>query len=1293
MNLLRLPGPVAETAFRLEKLTAAVREVSAAVTSVGARYLHLVQLERALLPHERRLLEALLTYGFAGAPQETEQTLIVVPRLGTISPWASKATDIARNCGLPVRRLERGRIYAFETEPRLGTAELEKLEPLVHDRMVETVMPDGGLPDELFAAHGPRPMTRVDVLARGRAALVDANEALGLALSDDEIAYLAEQFAALGRNPSDMELMMFAQANSEHCRHKIFNADWIIDGRPADKSLFQLIKNTHAQASAGILSAYKDNAAVVAGSAAEWFYPGAAGGAYAYHREPVHLVMKVETHNHPTAISPFPGAATGAGGEIRDEGATGRGAKPKAGLTGFTVSHLRIPGWPQPWEDPDPGYPDHIASPLKIMLEGPIGSAQFNNEFGRPNLAGYFRTYLARADEGWRGYHKPIMVAGGLGNIRGAHVDKLEAKPGARLVVLGGPAMLIGLGGGAASSRGSGAGEQDLDFASVQRGNPEMQRRVQEVIDTCWGLGDDNPILSIHDVGAGGLSNAVPEIVEQSHRGARIELRNVPNDEPGMTPMELWCNESQERYVITVEAASLDRLRAICERERCPYAVIGELTEERELEVSDAHFGNEPVAMPMDVLFGKPPKMTREIEASRSSPPAWNHRSVELAEAIQRVLRFPAVADKSFLIHIGDRTVGGLTARDQLIGRWQVPVSDVAVTSAGFRALSGEAMAMGERTPVAVYDGPASARLAVTEAIANIAAADVERIGDIRLSANWMAAAGHAGDDYVLYEMVRAIGEQLCPALGVAVPVGKDSLSMRTSWREAGTDVLIAAPVSLIVSAFAPVGDVRKTLTPELRHGEGETALLLLDLSAGRCRLGGSAFAQAHGQFGGPAADLDDPRRLTSFFAALRALRQSGLVLAYHDRADGGVLVTLIEMAFAGGVGLDIDVPADVEDALAFLFNEEPGAVVQIRTSELGRVRQILEQAGLGESSVVARPSEAREITIRHREAELFRASLARLRAWWSELTFRMQCLRDDPECAREAFDAALDIDDPGLSARLSFEIPARERAAGRGARPKLAILREQGVNGQREMAAAFERAGFQAHDVHMTDLITGRARLLDFRGLIACGGFSYGDVLGAGEGWAKSILYNPALRRQFEEFLARGDVFALGVCNGCQMLAALKDLIPGTASWPRFVRNRSDQFEGRLSLVRIEPGPSILLAGMAGSWIPVVTSHGEGRAEFATEQALLACDRKLAGLRYIDHRGEAAQRYPQNPNGSPRGLAGLANEDGRVTIMMPHPERSFRSSQLSWHPRAWGEDSPWMQLFDNARAWVDSVA
>ena len=1293
MTMLQLAGPPAATAFRLLKLRTELRALEPAITDAAVRFEHFVHLERPLDGGQRRVLDALLDYGggaldLPGASAGARRRLYVVPRLGTISPWASKATDIARLCDLPVHRVERGRLVELTLDGPLSGAQRAKIAPLLHDRMTETLLEDAPREEQLFAAHEARHKRVVDVLRGGQPALERANAELGLALSPDEIDYLAAQFTGLNRNPSDVELMMFAQANSEHCRHKVFNADWLIDGARAPKSLFAMIRNTYAHAPDGVLSAYKDNAAVVAAEPSRWFGPNPKTGVYGYVDEPAHLVMKVETHNHPTAISPYPGAATGSGGEIRDEGATGRGAKPKAGLTGFTVSHLEIPGWRQPWERALPGKPDRIASPLSIMLDGPIGAASFNNEFGRPNLAGYFRTALLSAGGAWRGYHKPIMIAGGLGNVRPANVVKAMPGPGAKLVVLGGPAMLIGLGGGAASSQGSGAAEAELDFASVQRGNAEMQRRAQEVIDACAALGDANPIAAIHDIGAGGLSNAVPEIVDHSDCGAIIDLRAIPSDEPGMSPMELWCNEAQERYMLTIEARDVERFAALCARERCPFAVIGELTAKRDLVVRDAMLGGEPVEMPMDVLFGKPPKMTRRASTEPFAAPAWQREHVSLGAAIDRVLAFPAVADKSFLIHIGDRTVGGLSVRDQLVGPWQVPVSDVAVTAASFEGYRGEAFAMGERTPVAIHDGPASARLAIAEAITNIAAADVAQLRDIRLSANWMAAAGHGNDDYSLYAMVRAVGEELCPALGLAIPVGKDSLSMRTVWQDAGgKPQAVTAPVSLIVSAFAPVADVRRTLTPELAREPG-SALVLIDLANGEQRLGGSCLAQTFGHFGGAPPDLDDPKRLVAFFAAQRELREAGLVLAYHDRSDGGLFTTLAEMAFAAHVGLDVELGAGVQDPVGYLFAEELGAVIQVKRADLSRVEAVLAKHSLAHA-VVAGVATHGEVVIRRAGTELYRAPRIELQRKWSELTFRMQALRDDPECAREAFESALDAADPGLSARLTFELPTERRGAARAGRPKVAVLREQGVNGQREMAAALDRAGFEAHDVHMSDILSGRSGLDGYRGVLACGGFSYGDVLGAGEGWAKTILYHERARAMFAELFARADAFALGVCNGCQMLAALRELIPGTELWPKFLRNRSDQFEARVSLVEIVPSPSVLLRGMEGSRLPIVVSHGEGRAAFASEEALAGCDAALTALRFVDNRGAPAERYPANPNGSPRGIAGLCNADGRVTIMMPHPERVFRTTQLSWHPADWGECSPWQQLFDNARSWV----
>ena len=1065
-----------------------------------------------------------------------------------------------------------------------------------------------------------------------------------------------------------------------------------IDGRPQPRSLFAMIRNTHEKSPGGVLSAYRDNAAVMEGWTAERFFALPGDERYDYVTEPIHILMKVETHNHPTAISPFPGAATGAGGEIRDEGATGLGAKPKAGLAGFSVSHLRIPGFEQPWEQGGPGFPGRIATPLEIMRDGPIGAAAFNNEFGRPNLAGYFRTFEQSVDGLVRGYHKPIMIAGGLGNIRAPHVEKGEVRPGARLVVLGGPAMLIGLGGGAASSMSSGESTEDLDFASVQRGNPEIQRRAQEVIDRCWAMGADNPIMLIHDVGAGGLSNALPEVIDHSKLGGRIELREVPNDEPGMSPMAIWCNEAQERYVLAVAPERLEEFAAICARERCPWADVGETTADRRLLVTDRWFANAPVDMPVEVLLGKPPRMTRQVRRIARRGDALP-QDVELREAALRVLSLPAVADKTFLVTIRDRSVGGMTARDQMVGPWQVPVADVAVTTSSFRALAGEAMAMGERTPLAVLDGPASGRMAVGEAITNIAAAAVPSLGHVRLSANWMAACGEPGEDAALFDTVRAVGEELCPSLGIAIPVGKDSLSMRTRWETPEGEQAVIAPLSLIVSAFAPVEDVRRTLTPQLQSDAGDSVLLAIDLGGGRNRLGGSALAQVYGSIGSEPPDIDEPARLAAFFAAIQELNAMGQLLAYHDRSDGGLLATLAEMAFAGGCGLEIDLAEMPGDPLAVLFTEELGAVVQVRERELASVEAVFATAGLDRwVARIGRPAPDHRVRISRQGEILVDEARSTLREAWSETSHRMQALRDHPDCAREEHADRLDDEDPGLHVRLSFD-PDEDVAApfiGRGARPRLAILREQGVNSQLEMAAAFHRAGFDAIDVHMSDLLAGRRTLEGFRGLVACGGFSYGDVLGAGEGWAKSILFNARARDEFEAFFGRDDTFALGICNGCQMMSALKEIIPGAALWPRFVRNRSEQFEARFSLVRVEESGSVLTGGMAGTVTPIVVSHGEGRAEFRDEVHQQACiEAGLVWLRYLDNRGRVATRYPANPNGSPDGIAGLVSADGRVTIAMPHPERVFRAVQHSWRPRGWGEHSPWMRLFRNARAWV----
>ncbi|BBA33548.1 phosphoribosylformyl-glycineamide synthetase [Methylocaldum marinum] len=1285
-------GPSALSTFRLQKLLADLQGVEPSIAEVSAVYVHFAELERALSETEKRTLESILAYGPAhDSPSGTGDPLLVVPRLGTISPWSSKATDIVRRSNLEaVLRVERGIEYRVRSSKGVKVSNEEAVKSLIHDRMTQTVLLPGQ--ESLVFQHpAPTPLEYIPLLEEGRPALVKANSRLGLALSEDELDYLADSFTALRRNPSDVELMMFAQANSEHCRHKIFNASWRIDGETRAETLFDMIRNTTRRSPEGVLSAYRDNAAVMQGPTANVFLRDPETLEYSYREEPVHILMKVETHNHPTAVSPHPGAATGSGGEIRDEAATGRGSQTKAGLTGFSVSHLRIPGFSQPWEK-DHGKPGRIASALDIMLQGPIGGAAFNNEFGRPNLCGYFRTFeqQARDSSGLYGYHKPIMIAGGMGNIRPQHLAKQPIPAGAPIIVLGGPAMLIGLGGGAASSVASGESAEDLDFASVQRENPEMQRRCQEVINRCAALGEDNPILSVHDVGAGGLSNAVPEIIHDSGRGGRFELRDILIDEPGMSPMQIWCNESQERYVIALKPEALDRFRAFCERERCPYAVIGYATEEERLVLSDTRFGTHPIDISMALLFGKPPKMQRDAAriANPQAPIARN--GIEIREAAKRVLNFPAVADKRFLITIGDRSVGGLVARDQMVGPWQVPVADVAVTVSGFQAYAGEAMAMGERTPLAVIDAPASGRMAVGEALTNIAAARIGSLSHVKLSANWMAAAGAAGEDAKLFDTVKAVGLDLCPTLGIAIPVGKDSLSMKTVWRQDGRDVVMTAPLSLIISAFAPVVDVRRTLTPELRLDCGPTRLILIDLGQGSNRLGGSALAQVYGQMGNDSPDLDDPALFKSFFAAIQSLNEEGRLLAYHDRSDGGLFATLCEMAFAARCGLEIDVSALGDDPVAALFSEELGAVIQVRETDLSGVTELFDRSGLGRfTHVIGLPGADKQIVFRGGGEILLSESRAELQCTWAETSYRMQALRDNPDCARREFEAIAVEDDPGLNAELSFD-PADDVAApfiAKG-RPRVAILREQGVNGHVEMAAAFDRAGFTAVDVHMSDILAGHVKLRDFVGLAACGGFSYGDVLGAGGGWAKSVLLDARGRDEFRAFFERHDTFGIGVCNGCQMMSHLAELIPGAVHWPRFVRNESEQFEARVSLVEVQRSPSILFTGMEGSRIPVVVAHGEGRAEFH-DDARKALSLGLVSLCYTDTHGKIAESFPHNPNGSPLGITGLTTLDGRFTIMMPHPERCFRTVQNSWHPAGWGEYGPWMRLFRNARVWV----
>ncbi len=1289
--MLIIEGGPALSQFRIEKVERELAQAVPALRSVSTRWLHFVDINGALDDAQREVLERLLEYGPThGDTLVSGKQWVVVPRIGTISPWATKATDIANNCGLDmVHRIERGILWGFELEEALDEEGEARLLALIHDRMTETVLESTDEAEALFTSTEPAPLMSVDVLGGGHAALRQANGELGLALAEDEIDYLVENFQAMGRNPNDIELMMFAQANSEHCRHKIFNADWIIDGESREETLFGMIRATHHNNSEGVLSAYKDNAAVVAGFEGERFFPQ--NGRYQSQQEAIDIVYKAETHNHPTAISPFPGAATGAGGEIRDGGATGRGAKPKAGLAGYSVSNLRIPGAEQPWET-DHGKPSRIVTALDIMLEAPIGAAAFNNEFGRPAIHGYFRTFeekVAGPDgEEVRGYHKPIMLSGGIGNIRRDDVEKHEIPPGTQIVVLGGPSMLIGLGGGAASSMTSGKSSESLDFASVQRGNPEMERRCQEVIDRCWQLGAENPIVSIHDVGAGGLSNAVPEIVNDCGRGGKFELRTVPNDEPGMSPLEIWCNEAQERYILAITQDRIEEFKALCERERCPYAVIGEATEEQRLILGDGHFDNSPIDLPMDVLFGKPPKMLREVRHNSFHKPEFNTDQIDLREAAYRVLRLPTVANKSFLITIGDRSVTGLVARDQLVGPWQVPVADVAVTTTSFDTYTGEATALGEAAPTALLKPAASGRMAIGEALTNILASRIESLDQVRFSANWMAPAGHPGEDAALFDTVQAVSE-LCQALDICIPVGKDSMSMKSVWEQDGEQRSVTAPLSLIACAFAPVVDVRKTLTPQLVTDQGDSDLILIDLGKKHNRLGGSALAQVYKQVGHHAPDLDGPLAIKHLFAAIQAMNASGMLLAYHDRSAGGLFATLSEMAFAGHVGVSVLLDDLGPDPVAALFNEELGVVIQVRHSELEAVQGVLREHGLlSHSHVLGTPGVDERVTIRYRGEILLDESRVDLQRAWSETSWQMQRLRDNPECADQEFDRLLERVDPGMEVSLPYDLNEDVAAPyiNSGIRPKMAILREQGVNGQVEMAAAFDRAGFDCHDVHMSDLLENRVDLNGFKGVVACGGFSYGDVLGAGEGWAKSILFHSNIRDAFSHFFEREDTFGLGVCNGCQMMSVLHELIPGAEHWPRFVKNRSEQFEGRYSLVEVVDSPSIFLQGMAGARMPIAVAHGEGRVEFAEaekrQQAALA-------LRYIDHQGAPTETYPLNPNGSAGGETGYTSRDGRFTIMMPHPERVFRAVQHSWHPQGWQEDGPWMRMFRNARVWV----
>ena len=1291
--VLPLRGVTALSDFRVEKLFQKAAALGLPEVKLSSEFWYFVGSEKALDAATVEKLQALL------AAQSVEQTpkareglhlFLVTPRLGTISPWASKATNIAENCGLEgIERIERG--MAVWLEGALTDGQKQQWAALLHDRMTESVLTDIDAAAQLFHHIQSETFSSVDVLGGGKEALVKANTEMGLALSADEIDYLVENYQALNRNPSDVELMMFAQANSEHCRHKIFNADFILNGEKQPKSLFGMIRDTHNAHPEGTVVAYKDNSSVIEGAKIERFYPNAVENqGYRFHEEDTHIIMKVETHNHPTAIAPFAGAATGAGGEIRDEGATGKGSRPKAGLTGFTVSNLNIPGLEQPWEQAY-GKPGHIASPLDIMIEGPIGGAAFNNEFGRPNLLGYFRTFEEKFDGQVRGYHKPIMIAGGLGSIQAQQTHKDEIPEGALLIQLGGPGMLIGLGGGAASSMNTGTNDASLDFNSVQRGNPEIERRAQEVIDRCWQLGDKNPIISIHDVGAGGLSNAFPELVNDAGRGAVFKLREVPLEEHGLSPLQIWCNESQERYVLSILEKDLDTFRAICERERCPFAVVGTATGDGHLKVRDDLFSNNPVDLPLNVLLGKPPKTTRTDKTVTPSKKPFNAGNINITEAAYRVLRLPTVAAKNFLITIGDRSVGGMTHRDQMVGKYQTPVADCAVTMMGFNTYRGEAMSMGEKPTVALFDAPASGRMCVGEAITNIAAVNIGDIGNIKLSANWMAACGNEGEDEKLYRTVEAVSKA-CQALDLSIPVGKDSLSMKTVWQDNGEQKSVISPLSLIISAFAPVEDVRKTVTPELKNVE-DSVLLLVDLGNGKARMGGSAFGQVYNNMTGDAPDLDDTGRLKAFYNVIQQLVAEDKLLAYHDRSDGGLFATLVEMAFAARCGLNVDLTslvanqADVNEAsIRALFNEELGAVIQIAKQDVAAVEALFKEADLALHTVATIGSDEK-IVIRNQAGIVLEQTRADLQRAWQETSHAIQRLRDNPACADSEFALIDDNERSALFADVKFDVNEDIAAPfiNSGAKPKIAILREQGVNGQIEMAAAFTRAGFDAYDVHMSDLMAGRVHLADFKMLAACGGFSYGDVLGAGEGWAKSILFHPALRDQFAAFFADPNTLTLGVCNGCQMVSNLAEIIPGAETWPKFKRNLSEQFEARLSMVHVPKSASLILNEMQGSSLPVVVSHGEGRADFALHGGNISADLGIA-LQYVDGQNQVTQTYPLNPNGSPQGIAGVTNADGRVTIMMPHPERVYRAAQMSWKPEDWTELSSWYRLFAGAR-------
>ncbi|MBI5357483.1 phosphoribosylformylglycinamidine synthase [Candidatus Saccharibacteria bacterium] len=1266
--------------FKKDRLLEELRGLDENIIGVSAEFIHFIENTKPLDKSSETKLKKLLTYDESYEEDKKGEFFLVTPRPGTISPWSSKATDIARSSNLKeVKRIERGTAYYIESKKSLDRVKISKL---LADRMTQVVLDDIKKAEVLFKSEKPRTYEQIDLGKNGFEQLGKMNKKLGLALSDDEIEYLVDAYKKAGRNPTDVELMMFSVVNSEHCRHKIFNADWLIDGKPADKSLFKMIKNTYQKSPEDVLSAYSDNAAVLKGPKVKQFFADQKTKTYSYNDEAANIVIKVETHNHPTAIAPYPGASTGVGGEIRDEAATGRGAKSKMGLTGFNVSNLNIPGYNQPWEK-FYGKPDRIVSALDIMIESPLGGAGFANEFGRPNLAGYFRTYEQEHEGDIRGYHKPIMIAGGMGNVLDDNVSKGSIKAGDKLIVLGGPAMLIGLGGGSASSIEAGKSDEDLDFASVQRDNAEMQRRAQEVINSCWNQKKDNPIISIHDVGAGGLSNAFPELVHDQDLGGEFELRDIPNAEPGLSPLEIWCNEAQERYVLAISEKNLEKFKKICEREKCPFAVIGTATKEKNLVLNDRLFKNKPIDIPMSLLFGNPPKMTRKFETKNPKYKTLETKDIAINEAVERVLRLPAVASKKFLITIGDRTVGGLVTRDQMVGPWQVPVSDVSVTAASYNEMHGEAVAIGERSPIALINSPASGRMAVGEVITNIISADIEKISDIKLSANWMAAAGHKSEDKNLYETVKALGEDFCPDLGICIPVGKDSLSMRTSWDEKGKNKSVTAPLSVVISGFAPVSDTSKTLTPELKNVSSE--LILIDLGEGKSRLGASAFAQTYSQVGNEVPDAN-AKLLKKFFKVLSGLKKDEKILAYHDRSDGGLITTLLEMSFASRLGLDVDISEITSEPLQALFNEELGAVIQVSDKESDKILEVLRKE-LGDNVYrIGKIRKDEQIVISRDGSEIYKNTRAKLESYWAETSYQVQKLRDNPRLAEQEFKSISDDKKTKIVSKITFENLSKTYKT----RPKAAILREQGVNGQLEMAAAFDMAGFETVDVHLNDLVTNKLSLKDFSVLAACGGFSYGDVLGAGQGVNKSILFNDKLLNQFKDFFERKDTLTLGVCNGCQMLSGLKDLIPGAEFWPKFSHNLSGRFEARLVNLKINKSPSILFKGMDGSILPIPVAHGEGRVIFdSSADEKYALENNLVSAQYVDGAGNAANNYPANPNGSKNGMTSMTSLDGRATILMPHPERVFLTKQLSWRPENWDKNSPWLRIFQNARDFI----